>query len=125
MNSVSTAQAFSVGEEDAGKRLDQFLVQALGAATVSRARVQQLIQQQKVLVNGAAAKASLRLRAGDQLALSGPAELPPLKAQPEAIPLDIVYEDDDLAVANKPAGMIVHAGAGNQNDLRNRGTVVN
>ena len=114
-----------MGAEDAGKRLDQFLVQALGAATVSRARVQQLIQQQKVLVNGAAAKASLRLRAGDQLALSGPAELPPLKALPEAIPLDVVYEDDDLAVVNKPAGMMVHAGAGSPNDLRNRGTLVN
>jgi 23S rRNA pseudouridine1911/1915/1917 synthase len=55
----------------------------------------------------------------------GPAERPPLRAIPEEIPLDIVYEDDDLAIVDKPAGMMVHAGAGATEDARNRGTLVN
>ena len=91
----------------------------------SRARVQQLIDQQKVLVNDAAAKASLRLRGGERISILGAVELPPLRAIAEEIPLDIVYEDDDLAVVNKPAGMMVHAGAGATEDERNRGTLVN
>lgn len=92
---------------------------------MSRVRVQQLIRQQKVQVNGTPAKISQRLRSGDQIAVLGPADLPPLKAIPEAIPLDIVYEDADMAVVNKPAGMMVHAGAGNPQDSRSRGTLVN
>jgi 23S rRNA pseudouridine1911/1915/1917 synthase len=54
-----------------------------------------------------------------------PAERPPLRAIAEDIPLDILYEDDDLAIINKPAGMMVHAGAGATEDARNRGTLVN
>src|SRR5262249_15425845 len=122
MDTASATRAFSVEEADAGKRLDQFLVAALGAAEVSRARVQQLIHQQKVQVNGNVARASLRLRARDQIAVMGPAQPPPLKAVPEDIPLDIVYEDGDIAVVNKAAGMLVHAGAG---ERRGRGTLVN
>ena len=109
--------------EDAGQRLDQFLVTQLGE--VSRARVQQLITQQQVLVDNAPAKPSQRLRGGEQITILGPARLPPLRATPEEIPLDIVYEDDDLAIVNKPAGMMVHAGAGSTEDERNRGTLVN
>jgi 23S rRNA pseudouridine1911/1915/1917 synthase len=109
--------------EDAGRRLDQFLVTKLG--DVSRARVQQLISQEKVLVDNAPAKPSQRLRGGEQIAILGPAQRPPLRATPEEIPLDIVYEDDDLAVINKPADMMVHAGAGSTEDERNRGTLVN
>ena len=56
---------------------------------------------------------------------TGRCQLPPLRAMAEEIPLDIVYEDDDLAVINKPAGMMVHAGAGATDDIRNRGTLVN
>lgn len=112
-----------VSPEDAGKRLDQVL--AARIPDVSRARVQQLIEQEKVLVNGAAAKASLRLRGSEQVVLLGPAQPSPLKAVAEEIPLDIVYEDDFLAVVNKPAGMMVHAGAGAAEDQRNRGTLVN
>ena len=108
---------------DAGKRLDQFLVGQI--ADTSRARVQQLIDQQKVLVNDDAAKASLRLRGGERIAILGEVKLPPLRAMAEEIPLDIVYEDDDLAVINKPSGMMVHAGAGASDDARNRGTLVN
>ncbi|HZQ22382.1 MAG TPA: RluA family pseudouridine synthase [Terriglobales bacterium] len=109
--------------EDAGKRLDQYLVSRL--ADVSRARVQQLIAQKKVLVDNAEAKASFRLRGGERISILGPAQLPPLRAIAEDIPLDVVYENDDFAVINKPAGMMVHAGAGATEDERNRGTLVN
>jgi 23S rRNA pseudouridine1911/1915/1917 synthase len=109
--------------DDAGKRLDQFLTAQLG--DISRARVQQLIDEQKVLVNESAAKASLRLRGGERIAVLGAVTLAPLRAMAEEIPLDIVYEDDDLAVVNKAAGMMVHAGAGATDDERNRGTLVN
>ena len=115
--------SISVAQEDGGKRLDQFLTAQL--PDTSRARVQQLIEQQKVLVNEAAAKASLRLRGGERIAVLGEVQAPPLRAIAEEILLDIVYEDDDLAVINKPAGMMVHAGAGATEDERNRGTLVN
>jgi 23S rRNA pseudouridine1911/1915/1917 synthase len=114
---------FFVPAEDAGTRLDQFLVSKI--AEVSRARVQQLIEQRLVVVDDVAAKASLRLRAGERVKVLGPAKVEPLRAIPEDIPLDIVYEDDDLAIVNKPAGMMVHAGVGATEDERNRGTLVN
>ncbi len=113
----------SVAAEDAGKRLDQFLAARL--ESVSRARVQEMIAEGKVLVNDAPAKASLKLRGGERISVLGEAQRAPLKAIAEEIPLDIVYEDDDLAVINKPAGMMVHAGAGASDDARNRGTLVN
>ena len=113
---------FAVAAEDAGKRLDQLLASHLD---VSRARVQQLISEEKVLVNEAPAKVSLKLRGGERIAVLGSAERPPLRAMAEEIPLDIVYEDDDLAIINKAAGMMVHAGAGATEDDRNRGTLVN
>jgi 23S rRNA pseudouridine1911/1915/1917 synthase len=109
--------------DDAGKRLDRYL--AAQRPEISRARLQQLIEQGQVLVNDAAAKASLRLRGGERIALLGPPQPPPLRAIAEDIPLDIVYEDEDLAIVNKPAGMMVHAGAGATEDARNRGTLVN
>ena len=109
-----------VPAEHAGERLDRFLASQVPEA--SRARIQQLIADAKVLVNGRQAKPALRLREGDQIELLGSPQPPPLKAFPEDIPLDVVYEDDALAVINKPAGMVVHAGAG----MRSRGgTLVN
>jgi 23S rRNA pseudouridine1911/1915/1917 synthase len=107
----------------AGKRLDQFLAAQL--SEISRVRVQQLISQGKVHVNEAEAKPSLRLHGGERIAILGPPQVPPLRAVPEDISLDIVYEDDDLAVVNKPAGMMVHAGAGATGAERSRGTLVN
>jgi 23S rRNA pseudouridine1911/1915/1917 synthase len=115
--------SISVPHEDAGKRLDQFLVSRLEA--VSRARVQELIAAEKVLVDQAPAKASLKLRGGESISVLGRAERPPLRAMAEDIPLDIRYEDDDLAIINKPAGMMVHAGAGLTESDHNRGTLVN
>jgi len=113
----------TVSPEDASQRLDQYL--AAQISDVSRARVQQLIEKGEVLVNGAAAKASLRLKGEERITIAGPPHPPPLRAISEEIPLDIVYEDDDIAIVNKPAGMMVHAGAGATEDARNRGTLVN
>ena len=116
--------------EAAGQRLDQYLalqLSELNQTEVSRARVQQLIDRGEVLVNGAHAKASLRLKGDseEQITVTGPPHALPLRAIAEEIALDIVFEDDDLAIVNKPAGMMVHAGAGATDDARNRGTLVN
>lgn len=113
----------TVEAEEAGRRLDRFLVARLGDA--SRARVQRLISEHKVRANGKVAKASLRLKNQQRIEILGAVELPRLRATAEDIPLDVVYEDDYLAVVNKPAGMMVHAGAGATDDARNRGTLVN
>jgi 23S rRNA pseudouridine1911/1915/1917 synthase len=116
-------QSFDAAEEDAGQRLDHFLVARL--PEISRVRVQQLIEQGKVLVNERPAKASLKLKGSEVIEVTGKVEAPALKAIPENIPLDVVFEDRSLAVVNKPAGMVVHAGAGSPEDERNRGTLVN
>jgi len=111
-----------VGPEAAGQRVDQFLASRL---EVSRARVQELISDEKIVVGDVSPKPSLKLRGGERIRVLGSAPRPPLRAIAEEIPLDIVYEDDDLAIINKPAGMMVHAGAGATDDQRNRGTLVN
>jgi 23S rRNA pseudouridine1911/1915/1917 synthase len=112
-----------VPEEANGQRLDLFLAQQLGE--VSRSRVQLLLEQGSVLIEGKLAKASRKVRGGESISILGDPQLPPLRATPEAIPLEIIYEDADLAVVNKPAGMMVHAGSGATEDARNRGTLVN
>ena len=109
--------------EAKGQRLDQFLVAQLEG--VSRSRIQLLIDQGDVLVNGLVEKASLKLRGGERIDITGEPRPAPLKAMAEEIPLDVVYEDADLAVINKPAGMMVHAGSGQNDDARSRGTLVN
>ena len=114
---------FPVAPDDAGRRLDQFLVASLDG--VSRSRIQLLLDQGGILVDGKLAKASHKLHGNEAISVTGEAQPPPLRAVPEAIPLDIVFEDKDLAVINKPAGMMVHAGAGATDDARNQGTLVN
>jgi 23S rRNA pseudouridine1911/1915/1917 synthase len=109
--------------EDAGKRLDQYLASRL--AETSRARIQRLVAAHKVLVDGAPAKPSFRLRGAETITILGAIESPALRAIAEDIPLEVVYQDEDLVVVNKPAGMMVHAGAGATEDDRNRGTLVN
>ncbi len=84
-----------------------------------------LLAEEKALVNGSVCQAVARLHGGEEITILGDPQPPPLRAIAEDIPLDIVYEDDDLAVINKPAGMMVHAGAGATEDERNRGTLVN
>jgi len=116
-------RTIAVPVEAAGQRLDHFIATQLEG--VSRSRVQLLLDQGDVLVNGAQVKASLKLRGGEQIAITGKPHPAPLKATPEDIPLDVVFEDAHLAVVNKPAGMMVHAGAGQSDDARGRGTLVN
>ena len=103
--------------EEAGLRLDRVVVQHF--PELSRTRVQELIEEGLVLLNGKAAKDSHKVHANDVIRVV-PQERPPLQAEPEAIPLDVQYEDDDVIAINKPAGMSVHAGAGNSH-----GTLVN
>ena len=107
----------SAEPNEAGKRLDQMLHERL--PQYSRSRIQQWIQAGRVLVDGIPKRSSHPLRAGEAIDVE-PAEAPPLRAVPEAIPLAVLYEDQDLVAIDKPAGMVVHAGAGVHS-----GTVVN
>lgn len=95
--------------EDAGKRLDQLVHERLGQ--FSRARIQQWIRDGRVLVNGSTSRPSRPVRAGELIAVE-PADAAPLHASPEDIPLQVLYENADLVAIDKPAGMVVHAGAG-------------
>jgi 23S rRNA pseudouridine1911/1915/1917 synthase len=118
---------FTADPAAANLRLDQYLAQAL--PDISRARVQLLIDAGQVRVNGQPAKPKLKLHGGEAIEIEGSPQPPPLHATPEDIPLDILHEDKYLAVINKPAGMVVHAGAGTsapgEPDSRNQGTLVN
>lgn len=120
---MAETRTIAVPPEAAGQRLDHFIATQLDG--VSRSRVQLLLDQGNVLVNGTNVKASLKLRGGEQIVVTGEPHPAPLKATAEDIPLDVVFEDAHLAVVNKPAGMIVHAGAGENDDARSRGTLVN
>lgn len=120
---MTEPRTIAVSAEAAGQRLDHFITTQLEG--VSRSRVQLLLDQGDVLVNGVQAKASLKLRGGEQIVITGEPHPAPLKATAQDIPLDIIYEDKHLAVINKPAGMMVHAGAGETEDARNRNTLVN
>ena len=104
-------------EESEPERLDSFLARSVDAMT--RATAQRLIEAGMVTVNGTPQKPSLKLKGGDRLAVTIP---PPVAAEPEAetIPLEILFEDRDVVVVNKVAGMVVHPGAGNSG-----GTLVN
>src|SRR5215204_6307349 len=102
---------------DSGKRLDAYLTEQIDGW--SRSRLQRLIENGDVLVNGKEAKASYKIREADELDVDLTEE-PVAKFEPENIPLDIVFEDEYLAVINKRAGMIVHPGAG-----VNSGTLAN
>ena len=102
--------------EDKGTRLDRFLSDRMG---VTRSAVERLLSEGAVTVLGGDAVKNYRLRGGE--AVSVTVEDPaPAEAQPENIPLDIVYEDEDIIVVNKPQGMVVHPAAGNES-----GTLVN
>ena len=117
MNSEPKRQELLVPSGGRGARLDRWLADQF--PQFSRARLQELIEAGLVLVNGSAAKPSQKLRGGEHVVVEARPR-PPLRAQPESIPLEVHYEDDDVLIVNKPAGMSVHAGAGNS-----RGTLVN
>ena len=100
---------FLAEPSDAGRRLDLALHQRL--PEFSRSRIQQWIENGRVLVDGVTRRASYLLRAGEAIDAE-PAAPEPLHASPEEIPLTVLYEDDDVVAIDKPAGMVVHAGAG-------------
>lgn len=102
-------KAFAIEAESAGTRLDTFLAHQL--SDFSRTRLQRSIEDADVLVNDSAAKPSYRLRIGDRIEIDLP-EPSPSSLVPEPIPLNVVYEDEDIIVIDKPAGMVVHPGAG-------------
>ncbi len=108
---------FYSSAEDAGKRLDVFLSEKIEGW--SRSRLQKLIDDEDVTVNGKKSKSSYKLTESDEIEVEL-VELPPDNFEPENIPLEIIYEDEYLAVINKPAGMVVHPGAG-----INSGTLAN
>jgi 23S rRNA pseudouridine1911/1915/1917 synthase len=99
----------NAGPEEAGWRLDHVLHQRL--PEFSRSRIQDWIKRGQVLVNGVAVRPSYLVRAVDAIQVD-PVEAPPLDAAPEAIPLVVLYEDADVVAIDKPAGMVIHAGAG-------------
>jgi 23S rRNA pseudouridine1911/1915/1917 synthase len=107
----------TVADEDAGQRLDRLVART--CPELSRTRVQELIESGNVALNGKAAKDAHKVHTGDRIEVL-PAQRPPLRAEPEFIPLSVLYEDDDVIAINKPAGMTVHAGAGGSH-----GTLVN
>lgn len=101
--------AFTVPEESAGQRLDAFLAERVDGW--SRSRLQRLIEDGEVLVNGQEAKPSHKLKSNDKIEAEL-TTLPPASFVPEEIPIEIIYEDDEFIVVNKPAGMVVHPAAG-------------
>ena len=116
-DSPSQPRRIVISEEEAGTRLDRAV--AADCPELSRTRVQELIEQGLALLNGKVAKGSHKVHAGDVIEVVAQ-ERPALRAEAENIPLEILYEDEDVLAVNKPAGMSVHAGAGSS-----RGTLVN
>ncbi len=102
--------------EDAGKRLDSFISESFD---VSRSLAAKYIEAFDALVNGAPSSKKYKVAEGDEITLSLPAPVE-CSAEPEDIPLDVVYEDEDIIVINKPTGMVVHPAHGNES-----GTLVN
>lgn len=115
-NEVVTRR-FTASAEDAGRRLDLYLASRL--PELSRTRIQELIDEGRVHMNERLARRAQRVTPGDVIDIEI-LPRPPLRATPEEIPLDVLYEDEDVIVVNKPAGMVVHAGAG-----AHKGTLVN
>ena len=109
MNEENINLNFQIEPEDAGKRFDAFLSEKI--ENWSRSRLQKLIDDGDATVNSNQVKSSYKLRAADEIEIEL-TELPVKSFEPENIALEIIYEDDALAVINKPSGMVVHPGAG-------------
>jgi 23S rRNA pseudouridine1911/1915/1917 synthase len=114
---VTQTQTLTAASGDAGRRLDLFVAQRV--PQLSRTRIQELISEGHVRVDGRIAKAAHRVSAGEAIDVDV-LPRPAMVALPEDLPLDLLYVDDDFVIVNKPAGMVVHAGAGHS-----RGTLVN
>ncbi len=108
---------FAVRESDAGRRLDIYLASQIPG--LSRTRIQELIEEGRVRVCGKRTKAAHRVEIGETIEIEA-VPRPSLQARPEPIPIELLYEDEDVVVVNKPAGMVIHAGAGARS-----GTMVN
>ncbi|MBM3772716.1 MAG: RluA family pseudouridine synthase [Acidimicrobiia bacterium] len=111
------ADTVTVEAEHAGSRLDRFLAAVLG--TISRSQIQRLIREGHVRVDGRPAKANLSLKKGQAIAVEVPEAVPSAVAA-EPLPIPILYQDEDIVVVDKPAGMVVHPAAGHAT-----GTLVN
>src|SRR6202790_5159497 len=110
-------QKITAASGDAGRRLDLFIAEAI--PLLSRTRIQELIREGNVRVDGLTARASHRIAAGEAIEVAV-LPRPAMVAAPEDLPLELLLVDDDFVIVNKPAGMVVHAGAGHSH-----GTLVN
>ncbi len=104
---------FIITEEDVDERIDKFLTNSIDG--LSRSFIQKSIEEGHLLVGGQIRKSSYKLRPDDEIIFSVP-ETEALNVEPVDIPIDIVYEDDDVAIVNKPQGMVVHPSNGHYND---------
>lgn len=113
---VGTQERIIITENEAGMRADVALAQLL---EITRSNMQKLLEESRAVRGQKVIKSNYRVKVGDEILVNLP-EPQPLDVQPEDIPLDIIYEDDDVVVVNKARGMVVHPAAGNYN-----GTLVN
>jgi 23S rRNA pseudouridine1911/1915/1917 synthase len=105
----AAARTFTVSKSDVGRRLDLYLASKM--SDLSRTRIQELIDEGRARVSGHSSRRAHRVSAGEVVEVEI-IPRPPLSAQAEEIPIELLYEDPDFVVVNKPAGMVVHAGAG-------------
>ncbi|MGI6084024.1 MAG: RluA family pseudouridine synthase [Acetivibrionales bacterium] len=112
-------ETFVINESDEGKRLDAFLASQLESESITRSFIQKLIGQGLVMVDGAIVKSGYKIRSGMRVEIKIPEPSTP-SVSPQDIPLDIIYEDNDIIVVNKPKDLVVHPAAGNW-----EGTLVN
>ena len=115
-NGAAEQQRLIITEQEAGQRADVGLAAML---ELTRSNMQKLLEEGRAVRGSKVLKSNYKLRLGDEIDVTLP-EPQPLDVQPENIPLDILYEDDDLLMVNKPKGMVVHPAAGNYD-----GTLVN
>ena len=116
-----TRHTLQVVDNDNEGRLDVYITRVLGETVPSRMFVKRLIDAGRVLVGGKVVKAQYKVKAGEEVTVEiDEADYPDERIKPEAIPLDIIYEDDDIVAVNKPTGMTVHPASGNYG-----GTLVN
>lgn len=108
-----TEQQINFTVTNPGERLDKLVVEHVGDS-LSRAQIQTLIKEGKVTVNGGQVKSGIKLKGGEQISVTIPIREVSEAVKPEAIPLIIIYDDPDFAVIDKPAGMTVHPGVGNE-----------
>lgn len=114
--SVPGAVSLAVTETSSGERVDSFVSSSTG---LTRSAVSKLAEKGEILLNGSPVKKNTRLKSGDTVDVFMPSP-EPCTAEPQDIPVDVIYEDDDIIVVNKPQGMVVHPAAGNPD-----GTLVN